>query len=190
MPFALNVEGIKLAKGPVDLNRSRGRLDLPPEFPQGRYACQWVKKGVNVDRARQHEHVTIEGTVYVADGWEVWLNPATKKPHTRTLASGVYVLLVRPIKLQQTLQRISANVSRNAIRGEIQGETIAGDVNSDSGMLTDDILAKVPGLGREGDVARVLPPINPLTDDTTGAHSGTVKTETRKPTKSINLKRK
>lgn len=185
-PVSLEIEGLTLAKGPVDQNRVKGRLDLPPNFPTKRYVGKWVKKGVNCNRAKQAEYIKAGRQTYKVDGWEVYINEDTKKPHLRTLSDGQYVLMVRPKVLQETLQRINGNTSRERLRNEIKGDTIGGQSVQDYGMIPDSVLSRIPGLGRE-DGSNVELPDNSIYGDTTGASSAQIST---KPKAKVTIKNK
>lgn len=150
MPISIDIQGIALAEGPLNSNKNRGRLDLPPDFPTGRYSCKWVKRGPSAIKAQQKESIVIDRRVYNVDGWSVYKHPVTKKFHTRTLGNGQYLLMVRPLQLQTTLQRLNGNASRKKMESEVVGETVGGKSNDDYGMLTHKILARIPGLGEEG----------------------------------------
>ncbi len=181
-PVALDIEGLTLAQGPVDQNRLKGRLDMPVNFPYTRYIGKWAKKGVNTQRAKQAQYIRNGTQTLKADGWEVYIDKETKKPHLRTLSDGQYVLMVRPRQLQETLQRINGNTSRQRLRNEVQGKTIGGEANDDYGMIPDDILKRIPGLGRE-DGSNVDLPDNPIGGDISGAHASVVSTKPKVKTK-------
>lgn len=136
----LNLEGISLVEGPRDLNRTRGRLPLPPGFPEKRFAVKWAKQGHGVAMAREKEQIT--GTNYTVDGWEVWYDER-KKPCIRPLSDGAYVLMVRPKVVQTNVSKICGNLSRERMMNEARGRTVAGQAPEDSGMLTDPILETV-----------------------------------------------
>ena len=174
MPIELDIPGLTLSEGPQDLNRVRGKLDLPPAFDNKRYACKWVKKGVNTSKAQQPQHVA--GTQYKADGWVPYKDPKTKTFHIRTLSDGAYVLMVRPLILQQTLQRLNGNLSRTRMEYEIKGQTIAGEANEDTGMLPHEVLARIPGLGQVG-MESVRIPKNDIVAETSGPSSVNVSTK-------------
>ncbi len=164
-----------MSEGPINQNRVRGKLDLPIELDSKRYACKWVKKGVQVQKAGQKQQVI--GTQFVADGWTPWKSKSGQY-HARSLTDGQYILCVRPKVLQEALQRIAGNVSRDRMEYEIKGQTIAGEANEDTGMLPHDVLARIPGLGRE-DMETPKFPQNSIVTETTGASSAKVSTKTK-----------
>lgn len=136
----LHLEGIAAIEGPRNLNRTRGKLSLPTNFPEGKFAIRWAKQGHGVATSREREQIT--GTNFVVDGWEVWYD-AQKKPCIRALKDGAYVLMVRPKVVQQNVAKICGNLSRERLKNEARGRTVAGAAIEDSGMLTDPILDRV-----------------------------------------------
>lgn len=136
----IQLEGISVIEGPRDLNRIRGRLPLPPGFPENRFAVKWAKQGPGVAMARETEQIS--GTNYKVNGWEVWYD-AQKKPCIRPLSDGAYVLMVRPKVVQQNVAKICGNLSRERMMNEARGRTVAGQAIEDSGMLPDPVLETV-----------------------------------------------
>lgn len=136
-----------------------GPLQLPSDFDRQKYAAKWVKEGPAVAAAAEREW--IPGTTATADGWEVWRSPNTKKPCKVALQKGRYVLLCRDLSVQTAVNAICGNVGKERLLQERAGETIAGQVPTDPGMLSDHQLTKA--LGREeeqdGDVK-----LNPVPD--------------------------
>lgn len=157
----LGIEGLSQATGPQNFNRMRGRLDLPAEFDNRRYAAKWVKKGPDVSKARESQLIPGSNGTLSAQGWEPWKHPKTKQSHTRTLGVGVYVLMCRPLALQKVVQGMAGNVSKTRMLNEANGKTIAGVQLNDSGVLTSESLD--PVLGREGEPLEV--PLNRVETD-------------------------
>jgi len=142
----LDFAGITVVDGPQDLNRYRGRLDLPPDFDSKRWACKWVKKGVGVERALQPTHIL--GTNLRAPGWALYKNPKTGIIWTRALKDGIYVLMVQPQVTRKAILAVNGNTSRKRMVREANNETIKGEDFSDTGMLPSDTLTRA-GLGTE-----------------------------------------
>lgn len=149
MSDTISIPGLTESTGPRNLNMIRGKLTLPADFPEGKYACKWTKKGPNVERDKQREQVI--GTNITSDGWTVWLDSKTKKPCERTISDGTYILMVRPKQLQVAIQKILGNVSRDRMEREQRGETVAGAPKVDRGIFNHEELKRIPGLGAEGD---------------------------------------
>lgn len=139
-----------------------GPLQLPPEFDRQKYASKWVKVGPAVAAAAEREW--IPGTTATADGWEVWRNPKTKKPHKVALQSGTHVLLCRDASVQKAVNAICGNVGKERLLQERAGETIAGVEPTDPGMLSDHQLQKVFGREEEADGDVKLNPVPDLDD--------------------------
>lgn len=118
---------------------SAGVFDLPPDFPQDKFASNYVKKGNDVKAAEQDESVV--GTPFVADGWTVWKR-ADGSYHQVTVSSGTYILMSRPRQVQEGVNRAYGNLSRERMQSEQRGETIAGSSPTDSGMLGADRLPR------------------------------------------------
>lgn len=57
--------------------------------------------------------------------------------------------MFRPKSLQGAIQKIYGNESRKRMFQEVSGQTVAGEVNQDTGILTNSVLSRVPGLERE-----------------------------------------
>lgn len=157
----LGIEGLSQATGPQNMNRLRGRLDLPPEFDEKRHVANWVKKGPDVTKAQEKMLIPGSRGTLSADGWAVWKHPKTKQNHTRTLGTGVYVLMFRPKALQTVIQRMAGNVSKDRMLNEANGKTIGGNQLQDSGILTSERLN--PVLGPESEPLEV--PMNPVDVD-------------------------
>lgn len=139
-----------------------GPLNLPPDFDRTKYAAKWVKVGPAV--AANAERQWIPGTSATADGWEVWRSPKTKKPCKVALGNGTHVLLCRDASVQKAVNAICGNIGKERLLQERAGETIAGEVPSDPGMLTDHQLQKIYGREEEADGDVKLNPV-PDTDE-------------------------
>lgn len=139
------IEGIELLSGPGNQNRLRGRLSLPSDFDAKRYAAKWALKGHGVSAAREKQ--TLSFASCTAAGWEVY--KSNGKMVTRVLGRDVYILMVRPKALQETVTKMFGNLSRRRISAEAKGETVLGGTpNDDPGILRNDDLSRT--MGKEG----------------------------------------
>lgn len=141
------ISGIQSLSGPADLNRLRGKLDLPKGFPILRYAGKWVKKGTGVDKARQPQILT--GVGMVAEGWQPYKD-SKKQLHVRTLDSGTYVLMIRPRAIQNAVNKLFGNVSKKRMAMEANGQTVAGEQNLDYGVLDTQKLNQIAAFRQDG----------------------------------------
>lgn len=151
--------GIKMIRGPKgSVGEMPGPLKLPVAFNRKKFAAKWVKEGPAVAAAAEREW--IPSTQMTADGWSVWRDPETNKPHKVALLSGSHVLLCRDRVVQDAVNAICGNIGKERLSSERKGETVAGAVPQDSGMLSDDKLNKVLGMEEEdeGDVEPNLVP--------------------------------
>lgn len=160
----LNVLGRE--KGIADGSNLGGEFRLPEEFNRKLYASAFIdKRKVGQSRARE----VLINTDRTAEGWEVWKYPDTTiqfdinsgkdeemphdqagKPHVVTTGTGVeYVLMFRPIGVQQAVNYVYAEVSRQRMNAEVNGETAAGSTPEDSGILTEERLSRISGLQGE-----------------------------------------
>lgn len=145
--------GIQILKAPAGSGgETPGPLNLPVSFDRKKWAAKWVKEGPAVAAAAEREW--IPSTQMTADGWEVWRDSSTNKPHKVALQSGVHVLLHRPRDVQDAVNAICGNIGKERLSSERKGETVAGAAPTDPGMLGDDTLNKVMGIEEteEGDV--------------------------------------
>jgi len=131
--------------GPSDENQNAGQFALPANFDKNRFASKFVKIGNEVRAAEARQ--SLVGTGYTADGWAVWKNDAGEY-HSVTVADGTYVLMFRPIDIQQGVDKVFGDLSRKRMLSEKRGETIDGKPVKDTGMLTEDRLTRI--LGSEG----------------------------------------
>lgn len=175
----LGIEGLSKATGPANSNRLRGRLDMPSDFDSKRYVGRWVKKGPDVTKAQEKQAIPGSKGSLMAAGWAPWKHPVTKQNHTRTLSSGVYILMFRPLALQKIIQASNGNLSKERMMNEASGRTVAGQLSGDPGILPTDRL--VPMLGQE-EGPPLYVPMNPVETDTTRATA--LKTASRGTTKS------
>lgn len=143
--------GIQVLQTPAGSNEAPGPLNLPPSFNRKKHAAKWVKEGPAVRAAAEREY--LHGTNLTADGWEVWKDEEGK-PHKVALQSGTHVLLCRSREVQDGVNAICGNVGKQRLSQERTGETIAGQIPTDPGLLSDDKLQKVIGKEEdsEGDV--------------------------------------
>lgn len=156
--------GIRILKAPRGAaGETFGPLNLPVAFDRQKFAAKWVKEGPAVAAAAEREW--IPSTKMTADGWEVWRDPETNKPHKVALQSGVHILLCRDLVVQQAVNAICGNIGKERLSNERKGETVAGQAPSDSGMLSDDKLNKVMGMEEEAE-GDVTP--NPVPGETNG----------------------
>lgn len=139
-----------------------GFFTLPVEFNSRHHAAQWVKKGPAVDRAQQVQPII--GTQFGSDGWSVWKYPEGHKlkgrPAEVTLASGQYILMFRPIGVQQASNAIYGNVSKRHLIKEQAGHTIGGQPITDPGILNDERLTMGTGIREFGEESFQMP-LNP-----------------------------
>lgn len=122
---------------------NKGHLAPPPQFDDVKFVGKWVKQGPAVVQAGQPQF--LEGNFKVA-GWQVWKHQG--KPCVRGLSSGLFILMYRPKELQNAVSAICGNISRAKIMREQNGESVAGDQNSDRGILTPDRLALLESPGQ------------------------------------------
>lgn len=163
------VEGLTfLGDRPRAAKLSPHRFSLPPGFEGHKYASSWVEDGPAVREAMQPE--TIEHANVRADGWQVYKCLEEKKisvmdddlsddkksktppklvPYTRVVGKKVFVLMFRPKKLQQALNKIYADVSRDLVNQEVKGETAAANTDGDPGILTNADLRKAGAFDEE-----------------------------------------
>lgn len=151
-------------KGGLNGQNLGGRFALPMEFDQNQFASAFVPDGNEVMAMQTDQPV--QGTGYVADGWKVWKYPDkqttpklddTGKPtkvfedhpmkgkshkvHSQDAHGPVYVLMYRPIEIQQQVNEIYGLLSIDNMTAEARGETIAGAPIDDKGMLNERRLA-------------------------------------------------
>ncbi len=148
---------------------NKGALELPKDFETTRYAAKWAKQGAGVSRAMEPEIVASEGKQICP--WTVWKN-AQDQICRRQLASGVFILMVRPKNVQQAANKLYGNVSRRRMVTEGEGHTIGGERNSDTGMLSNARLSR-EGENRtfEGQI-----PLNEITAEDTAIATEAVAT--------------
>lgn len=151
--------GIQILQTPAgSMGETPGPLNLPLAFDRKKSAAKWVKEGPAVAAAAEREW--IPSTKMTADGWEVWRDPETNKPHKVALQSGVHILLHRSKVVQDAVNAICGNIGKERLSSERKGDTVAGAAPTDPGMLGDDTLNKVMGVEEteEGDVKPNLVP--------------------------------
>lgn len=138
---------------------NRGRLPLPETFDSKRFVGKWVKKGPSIQIAKQPEPIPSENVV--ANGWQVW-SDSKNQICQRTLSTGIFILMFRPRVLQTAINKLYGNASRRRMVQEAEGKTVAGQTKTDSGIFTQDVLNKIPGLNREGSPFETNVPFNDL----------------------------
>lgn len=157
---ATQIEGLSSFTNPEGYV-NKGRLPLPENFDTRRFVGKWTKKGPSVQIAKQPERIPSEKME--ATGWQIWSDPKTKQICSRTLSTGVFILMFRPRVLQTAINKLYGNASRRRMVQEAEGKTVAGQIKTDSGIFTQDVLSKIPGLSREGDPFETAVPFNDLT---------------------------
>ena len=163
------IDGLTFLSVGEKVNRLSGsKFALPPQFPAHTHASRWVEDGPGVLEAKQFEY--IPGANVKAKGWDVWLHDpeagkvaetsteedalppkrAKLKPYVRTIGKRNYVLMCRPKRLQQAVNKLYADESRRRT-----GQVISGEVNpvagSDDphGLVTDHQLNRYAGRERD-----------------------------------------
>lgn len=138
----------------------KGALELPKEFDSRRFVAKWAVQGSGVERAKEPEIIASEGKQII--GWQVWLD-SRKQPVRRNLSGKVFYLMFRPKNIQQAVNKLYGNVSRKRMVTEGEGQTIAGERNTDTGMLNN------KRLSREGEnqTFEGQVPINEITQEET-----------------------
>lgn len=118
-----------------------GRFSLPQGFDGEKFASAFVPEGNEV-QAMQTDQPVI-GTGYVSDGWQVWKNSTDQphKVHDRDQNGPVYVLMFRPIEVQQQVNEAYGLLSIDQMTAEVRGDTIGGKPADDRGMLNEKRLA-------------------------------------------------
>ena len=166
--------GIQIIKSPAGSgNETPGPLVLPVAFDRKKHAAKWVKEGPAVAAAAEREW--IPSTQMTADGWEVWRDPQTNKPHKVALQSGAHVLLFRARVVQDAVNAICGNIGKERLSSERKGETVAGQAPSDPGLLSDDRLNAVMGV-EEADEGDVKPNLVPSASESPRVTKSTLKT--------------
>lgn len=164
-----------LPAGP-ESNRGGGPCELPFEFDSKRFASAYHPKGAGVNAARGVQNIL--GTQYSAPGWQVWTYPKERgtgimdektgdekmekhpmagQPHEVTLAGGkesggTYVLMFRPIEIQDQVNLVCALRSREMMEADLRGVTVGGNT-PDTGLVTEQVLRKQMGTEGEPDLA-------------------------------------
>lgn len=133
---------IEFIEGPT-AETGAGPFTLPAEFERDQFAASWKKKGPEVNAATQREQ--IQGTRLTADGWSVWKDPTTKKPHSAFVKDGEFILMCRPRLIQDQVNAIYGNVGKGYQLAEKRGETAGGVRVTDPGILSDERLSRVAG---------------------------------------------
>jgi hypothetical protein len=131
---------------------SAGIFQLPKEFDTTKYAAQWTKQGSEVDAAQSPQPIL--GTNYGSVGWKVWQYPSEHKLKGQLakvpVKNGTYVLMFRPRSVQDSVNAIYGNVSKQHLIREQSGESIAGQLVTDPGILTDDRIRQATGITEFG----------------------------------------
>lgn len=137
----------------VSKEPTAGVFNLPPEFDKDNYVAEWVKKGSDVDAKKLAQPIV--GTNYASQGWTVWTHPqghrlAGRPAEVPTSKSGVYILMYRPRKIQEQVNALYGNVSKQHLIREQSGQSIAGQIVSDPGMLSDERIKQATGITEFG----------------------------------------
>lgn len=160
---------IEVTKSPFSLLKSGsvrdgmnqgGSFKLPANFDQGGLAAGfYLESEVPSMQADQ----TLHGTKFSAPGWAVWKEPdfllGTKTPNpdkgkkktvtTRDKVPEVYVLMCRPMDVQQQVNEVYGMLSRERMDNEIA--TSAAFTSQDTGMLSDERLKSEIGAEAEAE---------------------------------------
>lgn len=162
---------------------ANSKFALPPGFPAQHYASKWELEGNAVIEAQQP--VILEGAGVKAQGWAVYMQvvagqkaPPEEKEDglppdpkalpkfvprretvKRVVGKNTYVLMFRPKKLQEAVNKIHGNTSRRIVVSELRGETNAANPQGDRGILTNEQLMRAMRRTGGGDPdGETLPP--------------------------------
>lgn len=116
-----------------------GRLQLPEDFDQNKFASKWALGDANLQRAKEVEN--IPGGFQVP-GWTVWKD-GQGKVCEKVLGSGKVVLMCRPKRMQHARNILYGRHSRQRINLELGGKSVAGESAQDPGMMTNAELAQL-----------------------------------------------
>lgn len=145
-----------LNNSPFNNLGSGGIFALPPEFNRKKFASAFVAED---EVATRQQQAPIEGSIYSAPGWAVWVYPNTiqvgvdekGKPkedkhskagqlHTVSCSNKVkYVLMYRDAEIQQQVSEIQGLVSRERMDVAIETGAVPG---ADSSILGNDRLPR------------------------------------------------
>lgn len=153
-------------------NNLGGKFALPAEFDSEQYAAGWYREGQEANSMMQDQPV--QGTAYTSEGWRVWMFPkempdpsgglevdespkmvkhhSADQPHKVAGSGkddGTYVLMYRSADVQDDVNRIYGQQSIDQMVQEVHGETVGGQAQTDSGMLTERILQRHIGIDQE-----------------------------------------
>lgn len=141
-------------EGIVDGRNLGGKFRLPAEFDTATMASGFYKEGSEVEGRKQRE--IISGTQFSADGWNVWLFPedhpdpeCAGKPYKVSSDGATYILMSRPLEVQEAVNFIHGESSRDRMNAEVHGETVGGNSPDDQGVLTAERLAQDPSMRSE-----------------------------------------
>lgn len=155
------LELIKQPQGAPDA----GLFNLPPGFDTKKWAVEWVPEDQVVFKQQRQ---SIPDSGMSADGWVVY-HPSVsdeeqskkgRKEATKVVngKSKTFVLMVRPRIIQDQVNALCGNISKSRIVREVKGETVAGNAQSDSGILTEQRLRETQEGGSfEGGSGDVTP---------------------------------
>lgn len=142
---------LKREEGIADGSNLGGQFRLPAEFNSKQFASQFSEKGSSVAAAKQRQ--TLAGTDVSADGWSVWTFPegheCAGQPYEVATHKHTFILLYRDMKVQEAVNFVYGEASRDRMLAEVHGETVAGNSPDDPGVLTEEVLNRVPHLRRE-----------------------------------------
>lgn len=135
-----------------------GKFALPAEFDTTKHASSLVLEGNEVLAMQVDQPVV--GTPYVAEGWQVWKypegHPQVGQPHkvTGVKAGENYVLMFRPLEVQEQVNQAYGELSIQQMTAEVKGETLSvPGTEQDPGMLTEERLAREIGAEKDRDEA-------------------------------------
>lgn len=151
------IEGLSAIEGPhQQVDQISGPLVLPSYFDTKKYIAKWVKDGPMVEKAKEPTRHYSAGVI--ADGWQVFIGPE-KKPVKRALGSGAYVLMFRPRKLQETINKIHANESRSRMHSELNHNSVTLEQSS-GGMISEEALKAAKQYENDGESPNL--PLHPI----------------------------
>ena len=140
-----------------------GRFRLPQEFDSTKFAAAFYQEGQEALAMEADQQVT--GTRYTATGWTVWkypkhrmvgeekeAHPMAGQPHkvagTAKDTQG-FVLMYRPLEVQNEVNAAYAEASREMLEMEIKGETTQLSDAERESILTEANLKREAGIEQD-----------------------------------------
>ncbi len=152
-----SVEGLTVLDTPrVNGGGAGNRFALPPGFDEKKFASRWALDGPEVQEAQQPEVLAYANAK--AQGWSVWHPEKTKDVCTRVVGKHKYILMFRPIALQEAVTLCYAAESRGRVNLELKGETNHANDGGDAGILSAADLKRYGKLNGD-DTEELLPPV-------------------------------